>query len=111
MEDTHYKNKTYCRWTELRESIYSDENVLAIIDSSVQVLGDAADRNFVRFPTLGNYIWPAIEPYPETYEGEIDKLKFWLIARLAWMDEQWLNKGSNPQAPTDIMLSNNMIPD
>jgi len=110
MEDSHYQNKTYCRWTEHRAGIYSDENVLAFIDSCVQVLGDAADRNFARFPTLGNFVWPAIEPYPETYEGEIDKLKSWLIARLAWMDEQWLNQGiCNPEAPTDISLSNNII--
>ncbi|MCP4312090.1 MAG: T9SS type A sorting domain-containing protein [Bacteroidetes bacterium] len=112
MEDGHYMNKTYCRWTEHREGIYSDENIMAIIDSCVQVLGDAADRNFVRFPTLGNYVWPSIEPYPETFAGEIDKLKTWLIARLAWMDSQWLNMGTcNPQPPTDITLSNNMIPE
>jgi len=112
MEDDHYLNKVYCRWTEHRNGIYSDENLLGIIDSCVQVLGDAADHNFVRFPTLGNYVWPAIEPYPETYEGEIDKLKSWLVARLAWMDEQWLNKGiCNPKPPTDISLSNNMIPE
>jgi hypothetical protein len=101
MEDSHYMNKTYCRWTEHREGIYSDENVLAIIDSCVQVLGDAADRNFARFPTLGNYVWPAIEPYPETYEGEIDKLKTWLLGRLEWMDGKWLNMGNcNTQGPT-----------
>jgi len=112
MEDSHYKNKTYCRWTEHRDSIYSDQSILAFIDSCVQTLGEAADRNFVRFPTHGNYVWPAIEPYPESYEGEIDKLKSWLIARLAWMDEQWLNMGNcNMQAPTDIMLSNNLIPE
>ncbi len=112
MEDSNYQNKTYCRWTEHREGIYSDENVLAIIDSCVQTLGDAADRNFVRFPTLGNYVWPSIEPYPDTFEGEIDKLKTWLLARLAWMDSQWLNKGNcNIQAPTDITLSNNLIPE
>jgi len=112
MEDTHYMNKTYCRWTEHREGIYSDENIMAIIDSCVQTLGDAADRNFVRFPTLGNYVWPSIEPYPETFEGEIDKLKSWLIARLAWMDSKWLNTGNcNIQAPTDITLTNNLIPE
>lgn len=112
MQDSHYMNKTYCRWTEHREGIYSDENIMGIIDSCVLTLGDAADRNFVRFPTLGNYVWPAIEPYPETYEGEIEKLKSWLMARLAWMDSQWLDLGNcNIQAPTDITLSNNIIPE
>ena len=110
MEDSYYQNKTYCRWTEHREGIFSDENVMGIIDSCVQVLGEAADHNFVRFPTLGNYVWPAIEPYPETYEEEIANLKSWLIDRLAWIDSQWLDKGNcNLQPPTDISLSNNVI--
>ena len=112
MEDPFYQNKTYCRWTEHREGIFSNESILAIIDSCVQTLGEAADHNFVRFPTLGNYVWPSIEPYPDTYQGEIDKLKSWLLARLAWMDSQWLNKGNcNIQAPTDISLSNSTIPE
>ena len=81
MEDDHYVNKTYCRWTEHRDSVFSDENVMSLIDSCIYYLGDAVDRNFARFPTLGNYVWPAIEPYPETYAGEIDKLKTWLLAR------------------------------
>ncbi len=112
MEDSYYANKAYCRWTEHRDSIYSDERVLAIIDSCVNLLGSAVERNFARFPTLGNYVWPAVKPYPGTYEGEIDKLKTWLIARLAWMDDQWLNMGNcNAQAPSDIILSNNVIPE
>lgn len=112
MEDANYVNQTYCRWTEHRESIFSDETVLAIIDSCVQHIGAASDRNFTRFPTLGNYVWPAIEPYPDSYEGEINKLKTWLIGRLAWMDEQWLDKGNcNMLPPTDISLSNNTIPE
>jgi hypothetical protein len=110
MEDPYYQNRVFCRWTRHREGIFSDESVLALIDSCVQVLGSAVDRNFDRFPTLGNYVWPATEPYPDTYQGEIDKLTSWLVERLAWMDGQWLNKGScNLQPPTDILLSNNTI--
>jgi len=112
MEDPRYQNLTYCRWTSHRETIFSDEQVMAIIDSCVRVLGSAVDRNFARFPTLGNYVWPAVEPYPDTYEGEIDKLKSWLVGRLAWMDDQWLNQGScDLQPPTDILLSNNVVPE
>lgn len=112
MEDPRYQNLTHCRWTSHRETLFSDEQVMAIIDSCVRVLGSAVDRNFARFPTLGNYVWPAVEPCPDTYEGEIEKLKSWLVGRLAWMDEQWLNKGScDLQPPTDIMLSNNVVPE
>ncbi len=109
MEDDTYCNRVYNRWTEFRDDIFSDEAVIAIIDSCVNVLGDAIDRNFAKFPTLGYYVWPAVAPYPETYEGEIDNLKTWLIGRLAWMDSQWLNAGIPNLPPTDIYLSNKSI--
>jgi hypothetical protein len=110
MEDEYFRNRVACRWTDFRNGIYSDEELMGIIDSCVNHLGDAVERNFTKYPTLGNYVWPAIEPFPETYEGEISKLKTWLLARMAWLDEQWLDQGNcNLQAPTDILLSNNQI--
>ncbi len=110
MEDENYRSQVYCRWAEFRNGIYSTENVLAIIDSCVLALGEAVDRNFTRYPSLGRYIWPAIAPYPTTYEGEINKLKTWLIERLAWMDTQWIStEGCNPVAPSNISLSNDSI--
>jgi hypothetical protein len=92
MEDEGYQNKVYCRWTQFRNSIYSDENVEAIIDSCVTVLGDAVDRNYEKYPILGEYFWPALY-WPETYEEEVDNLKTWLIERLEWMDGEWYNMG------------------
>ncbi len=92
MEDEGYRNKVYCRWTKFRDSIYSDQNVEAIIDSCVNVLGDAVDRNYEKYPILGEYFWPAIS-WPDTYEEEVDNLKAWLIERLEWMDGEWYNMG------------------
>jgi len=110
MEDSVYQSQVYCRWAEFRENIFSDESVMAFIDSCVTVLGDAVARNFRRYPTLGQYVWPAIEPYPTTYEGEIENLKTWLLARLSWMDSQWLSTNDcTAQPPTDIRLNNNSI--
>lgn len=109
MEDVTYQNMVKCRWSEFRSTIYSTENILAIIDSCALELGDAVDRNFTRYPSLGKYIWPAIEPYPTTYEGEIANLKTWLIGRLDWMDSQWYKAGGCSEPPVDISLSNNTI--
>lgn len=112
MEDEIYRDKVYCRWSEHRAGIFSDENIIGIIDSCVNVLGDAIERNYSKYPTLGKYIWPAIEPIPETYEEEVFNLKEWLIGRLAWMDDHWLNNGNcNYQKPSDLTLSNSMILD
>ena len=77
MEDESYRNRVYCRWSKFRVGIYSDESIINIIDSCVVALGDAVDRNFTKFPTLGQYVWPGMEPFPQTYEGEVDNLKTW----------------------------------
>lgn len=92
MEDEGYRNKVYCRWTSFRNSIYSNENVEAIIDSCVNVLGPAVDRNFEKYPILGEYFWPA-KFWPDTYEEEVYELKSWLIDRLDWIDGEWYNMG------------------
>ena len=92
MEDEGYRNKVYCRWTKFRETIYSDENIEAIIDSCVNVLGPAVDRNFDKYPILGEYFWPA-KFWPDTYEEEVYALKSWLIDRLNWIDGEWYNMG------------------
>ena len=104
MEDADFRNKVYCRWTEFRDGIFSDENVLNLIDSCVHVLGNAIDRNFDKYPILGEYIWPGLPPYPETYNEEIENLENWLIERLHWMDEQWYGKCHEESPANDTNL-------
>lgn len=103
MEDEAYRNKVYCRWTRFRETIYSDEKIESIIDSCVTVLGDAVNRNYEKFPILGEYFWPALY-WPDTYEEEVDLLKTWLFDRLEWMDGEWYNMGD---CADEMVNSNN----
>ena len=105
MEDETYKNRVYCRWTDFRSTIYSDESVISIIDSCINVLGDAVARNFEKYPKFSQYIWPAKQPIPDTYEEEIANLKSWLLGRLKWMDEQWLNIGACSENHDLVALS------
>ena len=106
LEDENFQDKVSCRWTAFRETIYSDENVENIIDSCINVMGNAIDRNFIKYPILGEYIWPAKEPIPDTYEGEIENLKSWLFERLEWLDSQWL---ATSECAIDIKIDNNSI--
>jgi hypothetical protein len=104
MEDPEFRNKVYCRWTAFRDGIFSDSSMLNIIDSCVNVLGDAVDRNFNKYPILGEYIWPAIPPFPETHQGEVENLQVWLLDRLQWMDDQWYGRCQDESAANDINL-------
>jgi len=102
MEDEEYRTRVYCRWTTFRKTIYSNEEIENIIDSCITVLGEAVNRNFERFPILGEYFWPAIE-WPDTYEGEISMLKDWLFDRLDWMDYEWFGM---TECPGDVVNAN-----
>ena len=95
-EDLAFQHKAAVRYTELRQTIFSEEHIYSIIDSVADYLGPAVDRNFARWPLLGNYIWPNYYVF-DTYEEEIDYLKSWTAQRLAWMD-------------SDILLSLNPYP-
>ncbi len=86
LKDPEFRKRYNDRWHELREGVFSDANLMALIDESVAELDGASQRNFVRWPILGQYIWPNMPPIPTTYEGEIDRLKTWFQTRLNWLD-------------------------
>ena len=80
------QNLTDCRWLELREEVFSTENLINYIDAEVALLGGALDRNYDRWPILGSYIWPN-NFVGQDYDEELFFFKQWLIERLEWMDD------------------------
>ena len=55
------------------------------IDSLELVLDEAAVRNFVQFPVLGEYVWP--NPVVlDSWSGEVQRLRNWVLNRAAWID-------------------------
>ncbi len=84
-QDTVYWNQLQCRWTELRADLFSLARINADIDSNVALMGDAVDRNFLRWNILDTYIWPN-NFVGGTYAAEITYLKMWLADRIAWLD-------------------------
>ena len=88
-QDENFNIKVSQRYSELRSNILSEQHIFSIIDSTVSHLGDAIDRNFSKWPILGNYVWPNYYVF-ETYEEEVLYLKSWITQRLAWMDNEIL---------------------
>lgn len=78
-----------CRWEELRETTLSEQNLIDMIDTNVAELGDAVDRNFERWPILGEWVWPNSDLFGtvQSHDEVVSKLKNWMLGRLAWMDE------------------------
>ena len=84
-EDPVFLDLLNDRWKSLRSSLFSDERLNGTIDSLVAEMGPAVDRNFNRWPVIGEAIWPNVF-VGETYEAEIVYLKNWLTDRTNWMD-------------------------
>lgn len=77
---------THCRWTKLRDGPLRTDSLLTYIDEQVALMGSAVDRNYKRWPVLGQYLWPN-SYVGNTYTEEISFLKEWLQTRLQWMDD------------------------
>ncbi len=88
-DDNNFKNLVSERYSQLRSNIFSDLHIYSIIDSISNYLGESIDRNFNRWPILGQYVWPNYYVF-DTYEEEINYLKSWISNRLEWMDNQVL---------------------
>lgn len=75
------------RWTSLRANEFSNESVLAYVDSVSGVLSQgAAQRNFQKWPVLGTYVWPNYKYDLFTYQAEVSWLRTWIRDRMEYLD-------------------------
>ncbi|MCB0704074.1 MAG: CotH kinase family protein [Saprospiraceae bacterium] len=85
LEDSAFACSINNRWTDLRQDLFSTSSILEMVDSLVNTVGEAADRNFEKWPILGEEVWPNYF-VGSTYQEEIDFLKSWLEQRLDFLD-------------------------
>ncbi|MCK3683318.1 CotH kinase family protein [Maribellus sp. YY47] len=88
VEDDAFVNPMRCRWEALKETVLNEANVMAVMDSLTNYLGNAVDRNFNRWPILNTSIWPNYY-IGGTYANEIDWMKDWISARLNRLDAEF----------------------
>jgi hypothetical protein len=86
IQDPKFVSAIKSRWNGLRETQFTDEAILAIIDSLSLLLEESQQRNFERWDILGHAIWPGYYVC-ESFEDEIDSIKTWTIDRLQWLDQ------------------------
>lgn len=85
-QDPAFVDRVNTRWDELRAGPFSTTSILSLVDSLVTLLDESQQRNFVKWPVLGKYIWPNYY-VGNTYDQEITWLKEWIGKRLNWLDE------------------------
>lgn len=86
MEDDFFVGSIYSEYQRLRTGVWKTEKLHGYIDSLATVLNESQQRNFVRWPVIGQYVWPNPKPVPATWQAEISYFKSWLAARLDWLD-------------------------
>lgn len=92
--DPEFTERYHERWWQLRRGQFSDDSLRSRINENAQFLDEAQERNFERWPILGEYIWPNWYIAP-TYDHEIAWMTDWLMARTRWIDQQ-LGKQTTP---------------
>ena len=88
LENPEFLNLRRERWQIHRAGPWSDAAIEARIDGAIAVLEPAIERNFERWPLLGEVIWPNDLGAEDrtTYVEEVSYLKSWIKQRMAWMD-------------------------
>lgn len=86
MEDTYFRNLSKTRWQQLRQNELSNINLEYAIDSIVAYIDEAQQRNYERWPILGEYVWPNYNWYGNDYNDEVEFFENWFFNRLGWID-------------------------
>jgi len=88
LESPEFLNLRQERWQIHRAGPWSDAAIEARIDGAIAALEPAIERNFERWPLLGEVIWPNDDGAVDrmTYVDEVSYLKSWIKQRMAWMD-------------------------
>lgn len=90
LDESFFKYSLKLRWEEMRAEKYKTEILLAYIDSVADHLSEAQEREFTKWPVLGENIWRETNGYEQrdTYQKEVDYLKDFLTQRWEWIDNQ-----------------------
>ena len=96
------------RWLDLRTDALALPRLVTMIDAWADTLDEAQQRNFERWPILGQYIWPNYF-VGRTFADEISTLKNWLTKRWLWLDAQFYRtaKVDHNPGPSSFHLEQN----
>lgn len=86
-----FHEKLVTRYRSLRSGLLSDAQLHARVDKVAAPLINASSRDFARWPVggecaVGGAFGMSYDPGPPSWPEQIQSLKNWLSARLAWLD-------------------------
>lgn len=89
MQDENYMKRMQERWWELRQTVFSRDHLLGMVDDNTELLQEAQVRNFQRWPEqIGIQRWPIYFWQSTNWMDHVDWMRTWLSDRISWMDNQ-----------------------
>ena len=90
--DEAFVEQVLSRYEQLRETYLNEQYLMDYIDSTLEYLGPAIERNNARWAgeISGEVSWEALLPKVRdlhSHEEAVQQLKDWIIRRGAWLDE------------------------
>ena len=111
-----FKKQLANTWFAYRRGPLSTQNLFAVVDSLTAHLDEAQERNFTRWPILGDAtVWRSTPgaAQRDTYQKEVDYLKDYVEDHAAWMDDEldvFADVQAKQDAASNTTLKISMIP-
>lgn len=86
-EDPNFRQRCATRWLQLRQDVFDPGKINARIDELAAQLEEAQQRNFERWPVLGQQITCNFY-VGQSFQDEVRWMKNWIERRIAWIDGQ-----------------------
>jgi spore coat protein CotH len=86
MEDPYFLDLAKTRWVDLRQNSLTNAFIQQKVDSLIGEIDEAKERNYARWPILGEYVWPNHDWENNTYADEVEYFTNFLNNRLEYMD-------------------------
>ncbi len=74
------------KWFKLRQGILHNDSLNYLIDSLVNYIAEAVERNYTVWPIIKNDLFSSAY-IPTSYANEIEIMKEWIFARAQWIDD------------------------
>lgn len=84
--DELFINTLNCRWEEHRAGPLNQDSIFALINENAAIVSPALERNFLRWPVFGEYVWPNAF-ISDSYPQSVSYLRSFISGRLDWLDE------------------------
>ena len=95
LSDKAAKQRLADIWADMRDrGLFTNESMIAYVDSTAQVLQASQKLNFIRWPILSTRVHQNVTAYG-SYDDEVEVLRRYFPTRIAWIDN-FLNYKAQP---------------